>query len=387
MKILNKFIWSKTEPKNKNDVWFDGSVFRLFKEEEWQAFTINLQDANEVVKLKDFLTKYLAEEIIPTVEDAKEAVKTIQIYVDLAVDSVRQATEAVNKAEDLTSRAETVVPQAENVVRDITIFKDTIQGIWDNLYIEINNAISNANEAADRANNSIVFYPISDSDVSIIMGNLPRTDSFVEEYTGHTYVYNNTYGLWYLSSDLSICTNVPSIQSYNVEDEGRVFVQNISYVYNSETNRYEGQGLYGKIPVRLLYDGFDEFGGQKEALFTNDGGHNIVLKTRQQFTDAEKAQIKENLGISGSGGGADVDSELSTTSTNPVQNKTITSKLTELSEEIGKKQDTITDLETIRSGAAKGATALQSVPSTYATKTDVSNAIAEAITNELNTAV
>ncbi len=62
----------------------------------------------------------------------------------------------------------------------------------------------------------------------------------------------------------------------------------------------------------------------------------------------------------------------------------IRQELSELSSEVGKKQDTITDLETIRSGAAKGATALQSVPSTYATKTDVSNAIQSAITNELN---
>lgn len=43
-------------------------------------------------------------------------------------------------------------------------------------------------------------------------------------------------------------------------------------------------------------------------------------------------------------------------------------KLTELSAEVGKKQNTITDLENIRSGAEKGATALQSVPDTYATK-------------------
>ena len=50
-------------------------------------------------------------------------------------------------------------------------------------------------------------------------------------------------------------------------------------------------------------------------------------------------------------------------------------QLTELSAEVGKKQDTITDLETIRSGAAKGATALQSVPDTYATKQYVDNAI------------
>lgn len=48
-----------------------------------------------------------------------------------------------------------------------------------------------------------------------------------------------------------------------------------------------------------------------------------------------------------------VDSELSSSSTNPVQNRVINSAL-------AGKQDTISDLETIRSGAALGATALQS---------------------------
>ena len=61
----------------------------------------------------------------------------------------------------------------------------------------------------------------------------------------------------------------------------------------------------------------------------------------------------------------------------------IRAELDELSSEVGKKQDTITDLETIRSGAAKGATALQSVPSTYATKTYVDDAIAAEIDNAL----
>lgn len=51
MKILNKFIWSKTEPKNKNDVWFDGSVFRIFKEEEWQAFTIPIDVIEKVTEI------------------------------------------------------------------------------------------------------------------------------------------------------------------------------------------------------------------------------------------------------------------------------------------------------------------------------------------------
>ena len=42
--------------------------------------------------------------------------------------------------------------------------------------------------------------------------------------------------------------------------------------------------------------------------------------------------------------------------------------------ELATKQDAISDLETIRSGAAKGATALQSVPDTYAKKTDILSA-------------
>lgn len=60
------------------------------------------------------------------------------------------------------------------------------------------------------------------------------------------------------------------------------------------------------------------------------------------------------------------------------------SEIEEILDSVGGKQDAITDLDDIRSGAEKGATALQSVPATYATKTDVSNAIAAAITTTLN---
>lgn len=51
----------------------------------------------------------------------------------------------------------------------------------------------------------------------------------------------------------------------------------------------------------------------------------------------------------------------------------IRNQLTELSAELGNKQDTISDLENIREGAKKGATALQSVPEAYATKEYVAN--------------
>ena len=66
------------------------------------------------------------------------------------------------------------------------------------------------------------------------------------------------------------------------------------------------------------------------------------------------------------GGSSDivVDTEISSTSTNPVQNKVVYS-------ELQKKQGTISDLADIRSGAALGKTALQSVPSEYVTESEL----------------
>ena len=65
--------------------------------------------------------------------------------------------------------------------------------------------------------------------------------------------------------------------------------------------------------------------------------------------------------------GAVVDEVLSDTSKNPVQNKIV-------NEAIGKKQDTISDLETIRSGAALGATAYQK-PSTGIPASDIAEGV------------
>ena len=65
--------------------------------------------------------------------------------------------------------------------------------------------------------------------------------------------------------------------------------------------------------------------------------------------------------------GAVVDAALSDTSENPVQNKIVNGA-------IGKKQDTISDLETIRSGAALGATAYQK-PSTGIPASDIAEGV------------
>jgi hypothetical protein len=61
-------------------------------------------------------------------------------------------------------------------------------------------------------------------------------------------------------------------------------------------------------------------------------------------------------------------------------------ELTELSAEVGKKQNTITDLNAIREGASKGATALQSIPLEYVTENELT-AKGYATTSALNNKV
>lgn len=51
MKIYNKFVESKKEPYNKNDIWFDGSSWKMYKEGMWRAFTLPLDAAVEINKI------------------------------------------------------------------------------------------------------------------------------------------------------------------------------------------------------------------------------------------------------------------------------------------------------------------------------------------------
>lgn len=37
MKIFNKVIWSNKEPENKNDIWFDGSTWKIYTGETWKS--------------------------------------------------------------------------------------------------------------------------------------------------------------------------------------------------------------------------------------------------------------------------------------------------------------------------------------------------------------
>lgn len=63
MKILNKFIWSKKEPSNKNDIWFDGSTWRMYTEEAWQSFTLPIDAADKVAKVIENASQVYQEKL------------------------------------------------------------------------------------------------------------------------------------------------------------------------------------------------------------------------------------------------------------------------------------------------------------------------------------
>ena len=84
--------------------------------------------------------------------------------------------------------------------------------------------------------------------------------------------------------------------------------------------------------------------------------------------DSQVFESEVSLAPLGYAGAVEVDDQMSDDSENPVQNKVIKAYVDDA---VAKKQDTISDLDTIRSGAAAGATALQSVPNEYMTEAEL----------------
>jgi hypothetical protein len=98
------------------------------------------------------------------------------------------------------------------------------------------------------------------------------------------------------------------------------------------------------------------------------------IQSSQVFTTEEKTKLSN---IESEANKTIVDSTLSTTSTNPVQNKVINIALSG-------KQDTISDLETIRTGAELGATAVQPEAGKGLSTNDFTNSDKEQIETNKN---
>ena len=111
-----------------------------------------------------------------------------------------------------------------------------------------------------------------------------------------------------------------------------------------------------------------------------------IIEEGEKVTANSLTELDERVSaIEGGSVTIEVDSEMSTSSTNPLQNATVTSVINKINSDIveiegllSNKQETITDLATIRSGAAAGATAVQPAAlSAYTTTAALNEAISK----------
>ena len=111
-----------------------------------------------------------------------------------------------------------------------------------------------------------------------------------------------------------------------------------------------------------------------------------IIEENEKVTANGLTDLDERVSaIEGGAVTIEVDSEMSTSSTNPLQNATVTSAINKINSDIteiegllSNKQEIITDLATIRSGAAAGATAVQPAAlSAYTTTTALNEAISK----------
>jgi hypothetical protein len=73
MRFFNKIVFSKKEPTNKNDIWFDGSNFKVYTESSWEAIIQNNGGGGSVL-VDDVLTDTSVNPVTS---------KGIKQYVDL----------------------------------------------------------------------------------------------------------------------------------------------------------------------------------------------------------------------------------------------------------------------------------------------------------------
>lgn len=134
----------------------------------------------------------------------------------------------------------------------------------------------------------------------------------------------------------------------------------IEWVFRGKDQKYVGRYTL------ILVENQDENG-----MVTIDkvGAFILVAHTHQETDNDREDVVIETLELSsesvllpvGEGGSGPVDQELNASSENAIANKTVTQAFTEVVKALREKQDAITDLNAIREGAKKGATAIQKV--------------------------
>lgn len=161
---------------------------------------------------------------------------------------------------------------------------------------------------------------------------------------------------------------VKPINCVTVTDTVKFQVQ--LYSWNGSSDRinlyisdWDNGNAFEKLKYRFFPDGSTEYVGRvtvdSELSETSENPIQNKAVTLALNEKASIAYVNEKVG--NAGGNITVDTEFSETSENPIANKTVAKALSEVADAFEGKQNTIADLDEIRSGAAKGATAIQEV--------------------------
>lgn len=212
-----------------------------------------------------------------------------------------------------------------------------------------------------------LFYSVADriDEVEVDVNNT-LTKSFKEFEGKHPDIADRTFCIIYYGEEQA-----------KQQEKNRVLYRK---VYTELIAKSQIQPCYIAAPVIGVYDMY--LACVNSQILLESGSivvPNIYIMGGKKWMDVvihEDGSTELRDTLYGSATSITVDSQLSDTSTNPVQNKVVYS-------EFQKKQNMISDLADIRSGAALGKTALQQADiADLATKDDITNLTNEIITNE-----
>lgn len=311
--------------------------------------------------------------------NANTAVESINDAVDVANSAARSANESASNADVSANNAEGAATAATEAASKA----DNAANRADTSADSANTAADNANIAADTANRSATTADESAEDATLAARqarNLPKIQN------GTWWLYDITQGVYVdsgyaVSSDFQLTREgVESVLTGNVEShwhdryvdkvEGKqLTTEDFTTVLKEKLeglNNYDDAEI--SEAVEKLRKDFDTLvsGNTEDAIES----FNEVVAFLEGLKDAENlagiiAFIQTEIGKK-------ADTSQLPVKVSQLENDVPYATSAELESGLSSKQGTIEDLDSIRSGAALGATALQFIPSEYVTDEDLS---------------
>lgn len=191
-------------------------------------------------------------------------------------------------------------------------------------------------DTGDLTNNAGYIKDINRTDVTTALGYTPYDSTNPDGYTDNV-------------------GTVTSVNNTQPDTNGNVTISIPAAQVNSDWNASSGVAQILNKPTLSTVatsGSYNDLSDKPTIPTVGNGTITINQGGVQKGTFTTNQSGNTTIDLDSGGSDIEVDDELSTTSENPVQNKVITGALND-------KQDVILDLSTIRSGASKGATAVQ----------------------------